>query len=213
MAREYQQQIYEPIFPEKYVGTYPIRLKSSWEIKFAQYADNHPDVLQWAYEPVSIPYANPVKGSQSIYIPDFLITVISADKQTVTKLVEIKPIKEKLVEYARNEADLMIQAVNRAKWGAAQSWCMRRGIEFLVLDETGMFAQAGNMAPTKFGARRSGNYAAAQSLPKKTIPGGKSGNRTGVTAKPTSSGPKVLLRNGSTGAVRSTKRTRGVKST
>lgn len=212
MAREYQQKIYEPLFPEKYVGKYPINLKSSWEIKFAEYCDNHPDVLQWAYEPVSIPYANPVKGSQSIYLPDFLITVLSADKQTVTKLVEIKPIKEKLTEFARNEADIMIQAVNRAKWGAAQSWCMRRGIEFLVLDETGMFAQAGNLTPTKFGTRRSNNYAAAQSLPKKSIPGGKSGSRVGVTVKQPAARPKSPSRGGSTNGVPSTTRTRRARS-
>ena len=106
MARGTKTQ-FKPQNPEKYNGTYPIIARSSWELEFMNYCDMHPDVLQWSSEPVKIPYSNPVKDhkSQSIYIPDFLVTFLTKDKQTVTKLIEIKPLHEADQGYARNTMD------------------------------------------------------------------------------------------------------------
>ena len=36
---------------------------------------------------------------------------------------------------------------NDAKWGAAQAWAMRRGIEFLVMTEAELFAGHANRKP------------------------------------------------------------------
>ncbi len=130
---------YHPQNPEKYVGTYPIISRSSWEYDFCVQCDLNPNVVQWASEPEKIPYRDPLTGNQKVYIPDFLITQVTKSKTTVTKLIEIKPMHEQLSEHARNSTDAAIQARNRAKWGAAISWCGRRGIEFVVLNESNLY--------------------------------------------------------------------------
>ncbi len=137
---------FTPTNPEKYDGAFPIVAKSSWELEFMRYCDNHPDVLKWAYEPVKIPYNNPIKANktQSIYLPDFLITVIQKGGNTITKLIEIKPLHEADQGFVRNSNDSVTKMQNDAKWAAAQAWAMRRGIEFDVMTEADLFAGGAN---------------------------------------------------------------------
>lgn len=139
MARYRTPTPFTPQYPEKYKGEYPILSRSSWEWDFMVYCDQHPGVLEWASEPVQIPYRDPLTGNQKIYIPDFLITVVNKSRELKKKLIEIKPMHEQLSEHARNSADAALQARNRAKWGAAITWCARRGIEFDVMNEASMF--------------------------------------------------------------------------
>ena len=75
------RNVYNPTNASKYKGDYPIIARSSWEFEFMKYLDHHPDVAEWASEPVKIPYTNPLPtkrhpdgNGQSIYIPDFLVT-------------------------------------------------------------------------------------------------------------------------------------------
>lgn len=137
---------YVPRNPSKYDGSYPIILRSSWEVAFAQRMDMTETVIKWSSESVKIPYKNPVKNTQSIYIPDFLITVITPKGEIETKLIEIKPEKEAFAEKQKNTHDAVAYLVNQAKWAAASAWCTRRGIKFEILTETGMFV---NTAPTQ----------------------------------------------------------------
>lgn len=149
MAKRPKPVTYTPRHPSKYKGSYPIVLRSSWEVSFAQKCDLTPTILEWASEPVEIPYNNPLKpgpNKQSIYIPDFLIKFINKQGQIETKLIEIKPEKEALAEKAKNEYDAMSLMVNEAKWLAAAAWCKRRGIKFVTLTESGMFV---NTTPTQ----------------------------------------------------------------
>ena len=144
--------IFTPQNKEKYTGTYPIIYRSSWEHEFMVYCDQHPDVVEWASEPVSIPYKDPtkdIKKNQSLYVPDFLVTVITKNKERRTKLIEIKPMAEALTEHARTTKDAVVKMKNDAKWGAAQAWAMRRGIEFQVMHEGDMFHGHANRAPRK----------------------------------------------------------------
>lgn len=131
--------IFKPDNPEKYTGNYPIVARSSWELELMKVCDNHPDVIAWASEPVKIPYKNPTRErSQSIYIPDFLITTLKNGEQKTT-LYEVKPMHEALNEHTRNDKDAVTKMKNDAKWSAAAAWCMRRGIDFKVLTEAQMF--------------------------------------------------------------------------
>ena len=133
--------------PEKYTGNAPPIARSSWEREFMKYCDHNPDVLEWASEPSDfgsgrpgIPYHDPVRDKQKIYIPDFLVTFIDAQKQKVSKMIEIKPGHETHANLARRGGkDALVQAKNTAKWMAAQAWCMRRGIDFIVLTENELF--------------------------------------------------------------------------
>lgn len=142
MARSATRVHYTPENPDKYTGSYPITLRSSWEIHVAQYFDRHPDVLQWASEPVQIPYFDPVKQRQSVYVPDFLVRYLDASRQEIAALVEVKPAHETFAEQARDTADDAKVMTNAAKWEAAVWWCQRRGIEFKVMTEGDLFGGA-----------------------------------------------------------------------
>ena len=141
---------FKPQNPEKYTGEYPIIYRSSWEHEFMVYCDNHPDVVEWASEPHPIPYKDPTREKkQSLYVPDFLVTIIDKNKNTRTKLIEIKPMAEALTEHARTKKDAVVKMKNDAKWAAAQAWAMRRGIEFQVMHEGDMFHGHANREPRK----------------------------------------------------------------
>jgi hypothetical protein len=140
--------LFTPQHPEKYVGTYPIVSRRRWETEFMNVCDQRDQVLEWSSEGQQIPYHDPLTGRQKVYVPDFLVVMIDRDtKQVIKKLIEVKPMHEQLTEFARNTQDAAIQARNRAKWGAAIAWCMRRGITFEVMNERQMFHGANLMKP------------------------------------------------------------------
>lgn len=131
---------YQPLNPKKYTGKYPIVLKSGWEEDFVRRnCDLNPSCISWNYEPWSIPYFDPITGSQKVYMPDLLMTYATKAGGTKTTLVEIKPIREYLAGYAETRQHAMVQARNMAKFKAAIAWCMRRGIEFKVITEAQMY--------------------------------------------------------------------------
>lgn len=110
------------------------------------YCDESPHVLEWASEPTfgdnhrGIPYHDPLKNRQTIYIPDFLITIRTTSGKILTKLIEIKPAHEAIYEYCRNADDEAIFQKNIAKWRAAEAWCARREhCSFVVLTEIQLY--------------------------------------------------------------------------
>lgn len=144
MARSTNKGAFNPQYPQKYTGDYPIIYRSSWELEFMRYCDVHPGVMEWASEPIKIPYKNPLKGSQTVYVPDFLVTYMSSGGKKSTKLIEIKPLHEASAPHARSSVDVAIRAKNEAKWGAATQWAARRGIDFLVLTEAELYSNHAN---------------------------------------------------------------------
>ena len=146
--RKYNKITYTPMHPEKYVGKYPIIARSTWEASYMRFLDIHQDVLEWAWEPVQIPYRDPITGKQKIYVPDGLVTFIDAKRAKKTLLIEIKPAHEQFETHARGELDRMAILKNQAKWSAAAYWCQRRGIEFMILNEMNLF-NGKNAKPTK----------------------------------------------------------------
>jgi hypothetical protein len=130
--------------PQKYKGDKPPVYRSSWEYEFMKVLDLTPGILEWSSESIQIPYMNPLTGRQTIYIPDFLIKLVQGGK-VVTKLVEVKPVKETLAEYATSKNDAVVQLKNHAKWGAAMLWCERRSdgegnpVQFEIMTEQDMF--------------------------------------------------------------------------
>jgi hypothetical protein len=145
MANNYQQGIYTPINPEKYVGKGTIRYRSGWELTFCRFCDNHPSVVSWASECVRIPYKNPFTGKDTYYVPDFLVTYQTANG-TKAELIEIKPKSQAVMEHARSQQEKMAVALNMCKWQAAQIWCKRMGATFRILTESDLF---NNVNPTR----------------------------------------------------------------
>lgn len=116
--------------------------------------DLTPGVLEWSSESIQIPYVNPLTGRQTIYIPDFLVKLVSGGK-VVTKLIEVKPASQTFESDASNQRDLHDQMKNRAKWGAAMLWCERRSdsdgnpVQFEIMTEKDMFAGGKAVVPDK----------------------------------------------------------------
>lgn len=139
---------YSPRNPEKYNGSYPIIMRSSWERILAQYCDNNPNVLMWSSEKIAIPYKHPyLKDSKGLpktsrYYPDFIMTVKESENQIVKYIVEVKPSKQTRPPVKRDNrkpSTMLYEekswAVNSAKWKAAQRYCDKMGYKFKILTE------------------------------------------------------------------------------
>ncbi len=126
--------------PQKYVGNKAPTYRSGWEFTFMTFCDNNENVLQWASEPVRIPYRNPLTGKNTNYIPDFLIVYKNKYGKQIAEMVEIKPKKQSLIESkVVNARDRAVVAVNHAKWAAAMAFCKQSGITFRVITEDDLF--------------------------------------------------------------------------
>ena len=127
--------------PAKYMGKLPAIYRSSWEMTFMRVLDDHPNILGWSSESISIPYQNPLTGKWSMYIPDFLVIFVDKDGNKRCEMIEIKPIKETPgFNQGRISAKTkLVQAINQAKWAAAAAYCHKRGWYFRVATERDLF--------------------------------------------------------------------------
>lgn len=128
-----------PTNPKKYIGTYPIMYRSSWEKEFMKYLDRNPNVLQWASESISIPYLNPLDNKVKNYIPDFYVKYRDKRGNTRAEIIEIKPKSETFLKEAKSKKDQVALLINSYKWKAAQIFCKKNGMKFRVLTEEEMF--------------------------------------------------------------------------
>lgn len=134
-----QKGEFTPKNPGKYRGNYPIIYRSSWELAVFTKFDAHPNVIQWASESVKIPYQNPLTGKFGTYVPDILVVYADKSGKKHAELLEIKPIRETVMEKARTKRDKLAVAVNTAKWKAAYGYCKRNNLKFRVLTEAELF--------------------------------------------------------------------------
>jgi hypothetical protein len=140
---KYSQGEFIPKNPQKLIGNARPYYRSSWELTVMNLLDNHPNVIQWASESVSIPYINPLTGKRSMYIPDFLILYKDKGGRQKAELVEVKPNKEAIAENAKSKRDKAALMINTAKWAAAMSWCKKNGISFRILTESDLYISKG----------------------------------------------------------------------
>ncbi|MDC1040166.1 TnsA endonuclease N-terminal domain-containing protein [bacterium] len=139
MASRYSQGLFQPQNPDKFIGGKLPFARSSWETKFMQFCDSHPNILKWASENVKIPYRNPMTGKITNYVPDFMVQYQDKNGKTLVELIEIKPKSQTVIENARGRGDKLATMVNAAKWTAAQEWCKAKGIHFKVITEEQIF--------------------------------------------------------------------------
>lgn len=132
---KYAQGKYTVLNPGKYVGKGTPTYRSSWEHSFMRFADNNPNILQWASEPFMIPYRNPFTGKNTVYVPDFMMVYVDKSGQKHAEVIEVKPSKETTMENARSVRDRAAVALNTAKWAAAHAWCRNYGLRFRVVTE------------------------------------------------------------------------------
>lgn len=137
---KFAQGIYTPKNPAKYIGNHKPKYRSGWEMTMMMFLDNNPSILQWASEPIFIPYIHPLTGKKANYIPDFLIIYENKYGQKLAEVVEIKPKKQSLIESKKASAkDRAVVAINHAKWKAASIFCKRNGLAFRVITEDDIF--------------------------------------------------------------------------
>lgn len=133
------QSEFIPKNPSKCLNQGKISSRSSWEHSYMRWLDEHPDVLEWGSEVVAIPYFNPLKKRPAKYYPDFIIRYKDKNNVIHNELIEIKPLKETMMEHAKSKYDRMMLISNAAKWKAAQSWCRRAGMVFRIVNEHHLF--------------------------------------------------------------------------
>ena len=135
---KWQQGIFEPKNPEKYLGKHRPKYRSGWELKFMRVCDNHPSIVAWASESHRIPYYNPIKKKNTVYVPDFF--VVYEDKEGVRRaeFIEIKPSKQ-IIGAARSQEQKLQAVINEAKWQAAKAFASKQGVGFRVLTENELF--------------------------------------------------------------------------
>jgi hypothetical protein len=137
----FRQGFYEVKNSEKYVGNGKPKFRSGWEMTFMMFLDSNDNVINWASEPVRIPYRNPLTGKMTMYVPDFIVTYRGPKETVRAELIEIKPKKQSLIESKMKDRDRAIVALNYAKWHAATLWAKQNGLTFRVITEEQIFHQ------------------------------------------------------------------------
>ncbi len=140
--------IYHPTSPDKYIGKGNIVCRSSWEVIFCRWCCGNPAVLEWASEPLAIPYIDKTskdkKGlpKKRRYYPDFLCKILDRHGNVNTWLIEVKPYNQTVQPIRRKNKTMKTMlyeektwAVNSAKWKSAIAFCKRRGWVFKILTE------------------------------------------------------------------------------
>ena len=126
---------------KKYKGNHRnVIYRSLWERKFMIYCDQHPSILQWSSEEISVPYISPADKKSHRYFPDFIIKKIDKNGKTKIMMIEIKPLSQvsKPKSSSRNPKVLKENIrwqINNAKWRAADKFCKKHGWEFKILTE------------------------------------------------------------------------------
>ena len=140
---KYNQGRFHPQKPEKYKGdVHNIIYRSSWELKFMQWCDRNPNVIEYASEEFCIPYLSPIDNRVHRYFPDFLIKIKEQSGEIKKYIIEIKPKRQTVppIQTPRKRNKTLINevktyAVNEAKWKAAEQFCKDRMIGFMIITE------------------------------------------------------------------------------
>jgi hypothetical protein len=137
---KFKQGLFKPKNKEKYIGKEDPVYRSGWELRFFRWADDNPNVVEWASEAIIIPYVSPIDRKVHRYHTDGVVAI--REGNIIKKyIIEIKPSAQtKLPTKGRKRMSTMVYetarfAQNQAKWDAARKWCQKYGYSFLILTE------------------------------------------------------------------------------
>jgi hypothetical protein len=140
---------FRPKNPEKYKGD-PTKIiyRSSWELKFFRYIDQHPDVIWWSSEEFVVPYVSPIDSKAHRYFPDVVVRKKTPEGTIETVMIEIKPKSQTRPPDIKNRNatksgrisrryinEVKTYGINEAKWRAAERYCADRGWKFTIMTE------------------------------------------------------------------------------
>ena len=132
---------FTPKNPSKYNGNSKnIIYRSNWELRVMKYFDDHPNVIWWASEELTIPYVSPIDNKTHRYFPDFIVKMRLKDGKFTTYILEVKPLAQTKMPVQKRKTKRFIQeavtyAVNQEKWRAADIFCREHGWQFKVITE------------------------------------------------------------------------------
>ena len=132
---------FSPKNPSKYNGNSKnIIYRSNWELRVMKYFDDHPNVIWWASEELTIPYVSPVDNKTHRYFPDFIVKMRLKDGKVTTYILEVKPLAQTKMPVQKRKTKRFIQeaatyAINQEKWRAADLFCREHGWQFKVITE------------------------------------------------------------------------------
>lgn len=139
-ARTSSKGFFFPKHPKKYVGNLDkITFRSSWERRFMEFCDSNIKIMKWGSEEIKIPYVKPTTGRVHHYYPDFFIVYENSGGDFVKEIIEIKPLKERVLTPKSTNYDKVMISINRAKWAAAEQFCTQHNIRFRILSENELF--------------------------------------------------------------------------
>jgi hypothetical protein len=138
---------YEIVNKDKYIGKNEPHYKSALEFYFMRYCDNNPNILQWQYEGIAIPYINPLKPLKESnqpnanYYPDFYIKYKNLKGEVEEALIEVKSKNETMPPKPQQrmskkwKQDYCTYKLNESKWKQCKLYCDKLGIKFIVITE------------------------------------------------------------------------------
>lgn len=140
--RKKNEKEYIPHNPEKYIGTYPIVCRSSWEYRMCEWLDYNDKVLSWSSEGHRIKYFDPTSGKTRTYYPDYYAMFDNRKKF----IIEVKPLKDMRMpknKGKKSQKTMLMREhtylVNQAKFKAAKAYCKKLRYEFVVITEKDLF--------------------------------------------------------------------------
>lgn len=135
-----------PKNPKKYIGSYPILCRSTWERMFYQWCDVNNLIVKWSSENIAIRYWDPVQQRTRRYYPDAYIKILNKNNDCDEYIIEIKPAKETKPPVKRGRMtektfrwQQAVWATNQAKFKAAREYCQKLGMNFKILTEKQLF--------------------------------------------------------------------------
>lgn len=150
-GRGFCQGYYTPKYPDKYRGDpTKIRFLSSWELQTHRFLDFNSTILEWASEPIAIPYYHPYKKNFdktpkiTRYYPDYWVRYKNRRGQIVQEVWEVKPEKQsrpprKSKNKKQNLYEQATYNINLAKWDACYKFCNKYGMKFRILTEKDIY--------------------------------------------------------------------------
>lgn len=137
--------LFKPNNPKKYNGNSDnIVYRSSWEFRVMKWFDEHPNVMWWSSEELSIKYFNPIDEKIHRYFPDFIVKIKQKDNSIKVFMIEVKPFSQTQKPVQKRKTKRFITEsktyiVNQSKWKAADQFCQDQGWEFKILTEKELF--------------------------------------------------------------------------
>lgn len=139
---QYHQGKFTPKNPNKYMGdSTNIIYRSGWEKKAMIFFDMNANILKWASEEIAIPYISPIDNRIHRYFPDFVVVAKDNSNKINKYLVEVKPKKQTVPPIQKKRQtksflnEVITYEINKAKWKAAEHFCNKQNMSFLILTE------------------------------------------------------------------------------